>query len=540
MKLKKLMGMALASSLAISSLSACGDKETGNTTTPTPEPTATTAPANTPTPEPTDDPEASGVLTATPAPTEAAKDPNIIYSYDGSAKSQALYFQDRGGARARWINTDGHDSGECFSIIWRSESWHGVSLSIPDDCIGKVLHVSYWAKHEVGEPITISATLQVTKPDGTSGWPERASNEAVPSGEWVLIENDVPVYADVTSPVLCWEATDTYDFCIDDVVVKIVEGATAEAQYQDLVVDKPDMSAVENISLTFNDENLFFGKRGDGTPAIVSGGHDDDFAMQVTGRTATWNGAEVDLSDYNLAGRTVNISYWVKVEEATEINVTLQEDTSDGADTAYNRLASSGDLTPGEWTQVTGTIEVGANTVKPILYFESPSETASFTVDEVVISFSAAAAAAPLEDISLTFNDENLFFANRGDGVPAIVAGGHDDDFAMQVTGRTATWNGAEVDLSDYNLAGKTINISYWVKVEEATEVNVTLQEDTAEGGDTAYNRIASSGELAAGEWTQVTGTITVGENTVKPILYFESPSETASFTVDEVVISFN
>ena len=110
----------------------------------------------------------------------------------------------------------------------------------------------------------------------------------------------------------------------------------------------------------------------------------------------------------------------------------------------------------------------------------------------------------------------------------------------MQVTGRTATWNGAEVDLSDYNLAGKTINISYWVKVEEATEVNVTLQEDTAEGGDTAYNRIASSGELAAGEWTQVTGTITVGENTVKPILYFESPSETASFTVDEVVISFN
>jgi len=135
------------------------------------------------------------------------------------------------------------------------------------------------------------------------------------------------------------------------------------------------------------DENLFFGNRGDGTAAIVSGGHDDDFAMQVTGRTATWNGAEIDLSDYNLAGRTIDISYWVKVEEATEVNVTLQEDTSDGADTAYNRLASSGDLTPGEWTQVTGTITVGENTVKPILYFESPSDTASFTVDEVVISF---------------------------------------------------------------------------------------------------------------------------------------------------------
>ena len=535
MKLKKLMGMALVSSLAISSLVACGDEETNSKATLTPQPTATTAPTNTPVPTSTPEP----TPTPTTAPTEAPKDPNLVFSYDASAKSQALYFQDRGGARARWINTDGHDSSECFSIIGRTESWHGVSLTIPNECIGKVLHVSYWAKHEVGEPIMISATLQVTKPDGNSGWPERANNDAVPSGEWVLIENDVPVYADVTNPVLCWEATDTNDFCIDDVVITIVEGATAEAQYQDLVVDKPDTSAVDNISLTFNDENLFFGNRGDGTPAIVSGGHDDDFAMQVTGRTATWNGAEVDLSSYNLAGRTLNISYWVKVEEATEVNVTLQEDTSDGADTAYNRVASSGDLTPGEWTQVTGTVEVGANTVKPVLYFESPSETASFTVDEVVISFSAAAA-APLEDISLTFNDENLFFGNRGDGTPAIVSGGHDDDFAMQVTGRTSSWNGAEFDFSDYNLAGKTVNISYWVKVEEATEVNITLQEDTADGGDTAYNRVASSGELTPGEWTQVTGTITVGENTVKPILYFESPSDTASFTVDEVVISFN
>ncbi|MDE7325174.1 MAG: hypothetical protein K2N63_02680, partial [Lachnospiraceae bacterium] len=326
MKLKKLMGMALVSSLAISSFAACGDKETGGNTALTPNPTNTTAPENTP--EPTKTVTSTPEPTPTPEPTQEATDPNIVFSYDGSARSQALYFQDRGGARARWINTDGHDSSECFSIIGRSENWHGVSLTIPEECIGKVLHVSYWAKHEVGEPIMISATLQVTKPDGNNGWPERASNDAVPSGEWVLIENDVPVYADVTKPILCWEATDTNDFCIDDVLVTIVEGATAEAQYQDLVIDKPDMSAVESISLTFNDENLFFGSRGDGTPAIVSGGHDDDFAMQVTGRTANWNGVEADLSDYNLAGRTINISYWVKVEEATEVNVTLQEDTS--------------------------------------------------------------------------------------------------------------------------------------------------------------------------------------------------------------------
>ena len=144
MKLKKLMGMALVSSLAISSLSACGDKETNSKTTPTPQPTATTAPTNTTAPTPTPTPEPTP--TPTTAPTEVPKDPNLVFSYDASEKSQALYFQDRGGARARWINTDGHDSGECFSIIGRTDSWHGVSLTIPSECIGKVLHVSYWSK----------------------------------------------------------------------------------------------------------------------------------------------------------------------------------------------------------------------------------------------------------------------------------------------------------------------------------------------------------------------------------------------------------
>ncbi|MDE7300174.1 MAG: carbohydrate binding domain-containing protein, partial [Lachnospiraceae bacterium] len=289
----------------------------------------------------------------------------------------------------------------------------------------------------------------------------------------------------------------------------------------------------------FNDENLFFGNRGDGTPAIVAGGHDDDFAMQVTGRTSSWNGAQVDLTDYNLAGRTISISYWAKTEEATEVNVTLQEEFSDGSDTAYNRVASSGDITPGEWVQVTGTIEVGANTAKPILYFESPSDTASFMVDEVVISFSGAGSAPAAgngQTLSFTFADGNVFFTPFGSGTPAIVSGGHDDDFAMQVTGRTAGWNGAAADLASYNAMGKTVSISYYVKTEEAIEVNVTLNGE--QGGEATYNRLASSGEVAPGEWVQVTGSVEVPADYTKCVIYFESPSETANFTIDEVVIT--
>ncbi|MDE7212404.1 MAG: carbohydrate binding domain-containing protein, partial [Lachnospiraceae bacterium] len=402
----------------------------------------------------------------------------------------------------------------------------------------------------------------VNKPDGSSDWPERANNEAVPSGEWVWIEGDIPIYPDATSPMIYWEATDTYDFYIDDVVATIVEGAVAEAHYQDIVVNTPDLSNVESISLTFNDDNLFFGNRGDGTPAIVSGGHDDDFAMQVTGRSSNWHGAEVDLSSYNLAGRTINISYWVKVEEATEVNVTLQEDFSDGSSTAYNRVASSGDLTPGEWTQVSGTIEVGAATSKPVLYFESPSETASFTVDEVVISFAGEAAAganegnneggeapattggganevadAPVEPGSIVYynNFENEL-GNYLDGSNSynyatnenVVGIAHNGNECVLVKSREYDNAGCGLRISAANglsaeaLKGHTVEFSVWVMYEDGAfsaapdSINFTIwNRQKAIGTDDAGNtihEIALEQVVNKGEWVQLVATLEIAD----------------------------
>ncbi|MBQ9120616.1 MAG: carbohydrate binding domain-containing protein [Lachnospiraceae bacterium] len=550
MKFKKLMGLLMVSALTVSSLAACG-KESETNTEPTKEPTkaaeATPEPTKAPDPtaEPTKAPDPTPEPTAEPTP-EPTKAPEVetVYNFDASAKSQSLYFQDRGGAYAKWFNEDGHDSEQCFFVTNRTSNWHGTSLSIDDQYIGKVLHVSYWAKHTNESPITISCTLQVNKPDGAQDWPERASMDAVPANEWTLIEADVPIYPEITGPMIYWEATETYDFYIDDVVVTVVDGAVAERHYEDVVVE--DKSGVQSIGLTFNDDNLFFGKRGDGTPAIVAGGQDDDYCMEVTGRTANWNGAQVDLSAYNLAGRTIDVSYYAMVTEDTDVNVTLEENSDAG--TAYNTIVASGNLTPGEWVYLTGTLVVGEATTKPVLYFESSSATASFKVDRVGISFDGAEVVFPeggatsgetasSDAINLSFADGNMFFGNRGDGTPAIVAGGQDDDACMEVTGRTSNWHGAEVDLSSYNLAGRTINISYYVKSSEAVEVNVTLQEESPAG--TGYNRVASSGVLTPDTWTQVNGTIVVGADTTKPVLYFESDSNTASFMVDVVSITF-
>lgn len=553
MKLKKIMGMAMISSLVVSSFAACGKEKETNTepttapmNTEAPEETPTEIPPETPTDAPTEAP--TETPTATPEPEPAS---NVVFSYDASAKSQSLYFQDRGNGNARWVNTDGHDSSECFMVTGRGANWHGTSLTIPDEYIGKVLHVSYWTKHENPEPFTVSCTLQVTKPDGSQDWPERANNENVPAGEWTLVEGDIAIYPDAADPIIYWEATETYDFYIDDVVVTVVEGVEAEAHYQDLVVDTPELSDVDSISLTFNDENLFFTNRGDGTPAIVSGGHDDDFAMQVTGRTANWQGAQADLSSYGLAGRTINISYWVKAEETTEVNVTLEEASAAG--TNYNRVASSGDLTPGEWTQVTGTIVVGAETTKPILYFESPSETASFMIDEVVISFEGEAAVAddgenavtggganeiagaPIEPGSvLYYNSFENALGNYLDGSNSFnyatnenaVGVAHEGNESVLVKSREYDNAGCGLRISAVNglsaadLQGHTVEFSVWVMFEDGAfttapdSINFTIwnrqkKVDTDADGNAVYE-IALEQVVNKGEWTQLVATLEI------------------------------
>lgn len=587
MKLKKVMGLFMTSALVVSSFAACGkDAETNA------DPTLTTAPVQddvTPSPKPTDEP--TPVPTEEPAPEPEKTD--AVYSFDAAEKSQALYFQDRGNGYASWNNTEGYDDDKSFFVTNRSEGWHGTYLSIDDQYIGKVLHVSYYAKHDNPDPIMISCTLQINKPDGSSDWPERASSDAVPSGEWTLIEADIPIYPDGSSPIIYWEATDTLDFYIDNILVTVVDGAEAEPHYADLVVDTPDYSDVAAISLSFDDDNLFFGARGDSTPVITSGGHDDDFAMSISGRTASWNGAQADLTAYNLPGRTINLSYYVKAEEEIEVNCTLQEESAAG--TGYNRVASSGTLTPGEWTLVSGSIVVGADTTQAILYFESNSDTASFMIDEVSIAFDGDAvdgepaegeavdgegetaaggganevAGAPIEAGSIVFYNSfetaNGNFLDGGNSynyasVEAATGIAHDGNESVLVKGREYDTAGSGLRLSATNgvpaadLMGHKVELSVWVYFEDGAfttapdSINFTIWNrqkkiDTDADGNAVYE-VALEQVVNKGEWTLLTAVMEIADGTDNGMLLIGTQGEVSetgyltSFYMDQMTLT--
>lgn len=393
-KFKSLLAVSAAVSMLVA-FAACGDKETN--ADPSSTPTPTEAPSNpTEAPTPTEALQ-GGDLTptetpATPTPTEAPEPTQaltadgkvIIHNITGEAKRDTLYFGQRGGA-AVWWGEIGCNSDGSIQVNGRSASWHGVSLGFTDasnnsyDVIGKEVYVSFDFYQETGAPLNFNCTLEVKKQDGTTMWPERVPVEA-PSGEWVHVEGMIPVYANATSPVLNFETFDggeTAEFFLDNVVVSYDPNSSVDPNPD---YDMPAKKAFEPVSLDFSGEDTYFVARGDSVPTIVDG------AMYVGGRTSSWNGAQVKLSDYELAGKTMTISYKAKHDEAgpIEINVTMEE--SDGTnDATYNRVASSGEVAPGEWVTVTGTYTILETTTVPILYFEA-TETSSFYIDDVTIT----------------------------------------------------------------------------------------------------------------------------------------------------------
>ncbi|MGN1085254.1 MAG: carbohydrate binding domain-containing protein, partial [Lachnospiraceae bacterium] len=370
------------------SLAACGKEETN--ADPTSAPTATEAPAPTATeaPAPTATEAPAPTATEAPDPTESpapTAEKITIHNITGEKKRDTLYFGSRGSGVAFW-GTFGKDSDGSIQVTSRTSTWHGVSLGFTDanyeshDVVGKEVYVSFDVYQESGAPIAISCTLQVNKPDGTQSWPERVSMEDVPSGEWVHIEGVIPVYANASSPSLNFETmgegSETVEFFLDNVVVSYDPNSSVDPN--------PDYEPVakvpfENVSLDFEDGSAYFVARGDSVPTVVDG------TLYVSGRTSSWNGAQADFTPYDLAGKTVTVSFKAKHDEASpiSINATMQE--SDGTNTTYNQVASSGDVAGGEWVTVTGSYTVLDTTVAPILYFEA-TDTASFYIDDVTVT----------------------------------------------------------------------------------------------------------------------------------------------------------
>ena len=127
-----------------------------------------------------------------------------------------------------------------------------------------------------------------------------------------------------------------------------------------------------------------------------------------------------------------------------------------------------------------------------------------------------------------TFESGTDGWAGRGAASVSKVSGGYNSSNALFCEGRTATWNGASLDLSPAFKAGETYSFSVNAMTKDGgdtTNFKLTLQYTDA-SGEAAYAEIAK-GEAPKGEWIQLANTeYTIPSGASNLIFYVETTDE--------------
>lgn len=268
--------------------------------------------------------------------------------------------------------------------------------------------------------------------------------------------------------------------------------------------------------------------------------HANNFGLLVSGRTANWNSAQFNLLEAGLVdGASYQASAWVKAagDTADNIKLTLQI-TYDSGDPAYIGIAASGAADTLSWTKLDGIVNYVPDATRTVtdvkVYIEADGATTSYYVDDLVITR------------MFTPNGDLESGATTGwNAAGSQIAVTTDEAFAgtqsLHVSGRTANWNSAQYNLLTSGMeAGKTYDISAWVKIEGGTADNIKMTVELVDEDDATeqYMTIARSADTLT--WVKLSSRYTYapgGEATTFKV-YFEADGATSSYYIDNLVIT--
>lgn len=149
----------------------------------------------------------------------------------------------------------------------------------------------------------------------------------------------------------------------------------------------------------------------------------------------------------------------------------------------------------------------------------------------------------PTTSLSTGFEDGLGVWTARGNGTAPVVAvttaEAHGGAQAASVTGRTDTWHGLGAPVTGVFQSGRTYQISAWVKLPAGeagpADLRVSVQRDNA--GTSSYDTVATATGVTADAWVQVQASYVMAAAD-SALLYVESAAGTASFLVDDVVVT--
>jgi endo-1,4-beta-xylanase len=356
---------------------------------------------------------------------------------------------------------------------------------------------------------------------------------------------------------------------------QLVGASTAQSFYLDEVViteTAPPPGGTPIATYTFADGGLdgwtpFGSATLTNTAPLILDPNGDSHSLLTTNRTAAYMGPSLNLLGVSniVAGATYQVSAYVLLAAPDSSNptVSLSTKTTDCAATngSYGTIATSTALSSTAWTKVQGTFTFSDLPGAPTgltLYIQSSSATDSFYISDVIIGELSPAPLTPSQQdntgITTTFEDGGLDGWSSRTGSSTLTnttAEAHSGTHSLLTTGRTANYDGPQINVSNKMYNGSEYNISVWVLLQPTDGsshiINMSLQ--TTLDGNVSYPSVTGYPGVsvpADGNWHQISVTGYNMSNAYDPgtaYLYLQtvpaSGNDLVSFYIDDFQLTY-
>lgn len=451
---------------------------------------------------------------------------------------------------------DGGVNGKALNVADRVNSWDTVQTATGLFAAG----ITYTLTAQVKLDASVTGTSQAhftvddgsyawvgTKTISASGWTTVTGNYTLPNGaNPSTVKTSLEVGAASSGEALP-------GFLIDDIVFTANDPVETTEPTEPL----PDPGTVV---LNTDFESGLDGwvarnaSSGNHTVAITTtDAHSGSQSALVSNRTSQGSGIGHDTTGLLVAGATYDVTAWVRFAPGAPMDaiwLTHQRTTAGSDD--FKTLGQYTNVTNDGWNQIKASFTM-TSAETSMLYFETRytatgGNVSDFLVDDIKVVVATPPppatedpdvpfAPAVYPTVKSDFETSLDPWQGRGASIALTDTDAHTGDSSLEVTGRTAGWNGAALDPAGLLTAGTTYTFSVWVRLADPAAGPVLMNLGAQEPG--AANEFPRIGEQLAvsGDWVLLMGTYTPTSEHPPTLLYIEAADPTVDFLVDDAVI---
>ncbi|MCR6652035.1 MAG: endo-1,4-beta-xylanase [Cellvibrionaceae bacterium] len=260
-----------------------------------------------------------------------------------------------------------------------------------------------------------------------------------------------------------------------------------------------------------------------------------NYSLQLSNRSG--NGpAAYSLQGLVTPGATYEVKMFVSIGGAASANINVTSKIGCTGDDTYSWLINPTAVTEGQWIQLTGQLTVPQCGLSDLLiYAEGPAGGIDIFIDEVSVREVQAQNLMPNGGFE---NGSTAGWFSWDGSVNATTSPVNSGNYALELSGRGG--NGpAAYSLTSLLVPGNSYAISMAVTIQGATQAPVNITQKIECEGNANYTWLANTNAVIEGEWTTLSGVLTVPNCQITDLLIFvEGPAGGINIYVDDVQIS--